>query len=243
MKIIKLNAIDSTNTYLKNLSKNVVLDDSIVVLTGHQTEGRGQMGAKWQSKTGQSLTFSVFKRFKDLSIQEQSMITFAVSLGIKNGLEGLGIPALHIKWPNDIMSYGKKLCGILIENQLEGEKLATSIIGIGVNVNETEFIDLPQATSMRLSTGQLYELDEVFQLIVKEVLNQLEAIEKDNFSNLKKTYEASLFRINMVSSFQQPDGTIFNGIIKGVSDSGELIIQDENDKLLNFELKQLKLLN
>lgn len=83
MKIIKLNAIDSTNTYLKNLSKNVRLDDGTVVLAGHQTHGRGQMGANWQAKAGQSLTFSVFKRFKDLNIQEQSMITFAVSLGIK----------------------------------------------------------------------------------------------------------------------------------------------------------------
>lgn len=141
------------------------------------------------------------------------------------------------------MSYSQKLCGILIENQLEGEMLSTSIIGIGLNVNETEFSYLPQATSMRLAVGQLYDLDEVFQVIVKEVLNQVKDIDKDNFSRFKLAYVEGLYRLNMVSSFQQVDGTNFNGIVKGVSDSGELIIQDENDKLLHFELKQLKLLN
>ena len=242
MKIIKLNAIDSTNTYLKELGKNVSLSDGTVVWAENQTSGRGQMGANWQSKPGQSLTFSVLKRFKQLDIHEQPKITYAVTLGIKNALQELGIPGLSIKWPNDIMSYNQKLCGILIENQLEGQKLISTIVGIGLNVNESIFFNLPQATSMRLTTGREFNLDEVFKCVTMEVMQQLTDFANHTSPNLKEKYEETLFRIEKVSSFERPDRTRFNGIMRGVSDTGELIVEDEDQLLNTFELKQIKML-
>ena len=104
MNIIKLNAIDSTNSYLVNLSKTSVLDDFTVVLTNHQTKGRGQQGAVWQSAANKSLSFSVFKAFDNLSITKVSSLAFAVSLGLVKTLEKYQIPDVSIKWPNDIMS-------------------------------------------------------------------------------------------------------------------------------------------
>lgn len=243
MKIIKLNAIDSTNTYLKNLSKNVDLNDSTIVITDNQTAGRGQMGAVWQSSMGQSLTFSMFKRLKHLHIEEHSKIAFSVSLGVLNALKKMQVPSVSIKWPNDIMSYQQKLCGILIENQLEGNEIKSAIIGIGVNVNVVEFFfGLQTATSMKLVTGNTFNLDEVFQNIVKEVNEQFQFIEKKDNTVLREKYEAALFRKNTVSGFQNLDGKIFNGMIKGVTQSGELLIETDNEILERYELKQIKML-
>ncbi len=242
MKIIKLNAIDSTNTYLKNLSKNVRLEDELIVLTENQTDGRGQMNSKWQSVVGQSLTFSILKRFDELSITDQSQITYATTLGIKHALEYLNVPAVSIKWPNDIMSYQKKLCGVLIENQILGQKISTSIIGIGLNVNQTEFENLPQATSMKLISGNTFNLDEVFKVLLDEILRSLRNISKLNYEQFKGDYEQSLFRRDKVSVFEDSRKTKFSGIIRGVTKTGELILELEDERFQNYALKQLKML-
>ena len=242
VKIIKLNAIDSTNTYLKDLCKNTTVSDCTLVVANEQTQGRGQMGAKWQSRQGQSLTFSMLKRFNHLHISDQSSITFGVSIAIKKVLEKLQVPAISVKWPNDIMSYSQKLCGILIENQLEGSYLVSTIIGIGLNVNESEFSELPQATSMRLATGNTFDRSEILELLGEAIQKQLESLQSGNTLELKSTYEASLFRINKVSTFEDPNGFKFNGIILGVAKSGELLVEKEDESVQDFELKQIKLL-
>jgi len=242
VKIIKLNAIDSTNTYLKNLCKNTNVIDCTLVVANEQTQGRGQMGAIWQSKLGQSLTFSMLKRFNHLHISNQPSIAFGVSIAIKIVLEKLQVPGISIKWPNDIMSYRQKLCGLLIENQLEGSFVVSTIIGIGLNVNESEFSELPRATSMRLATGIVFDRDEILKLMQEEIQKQLESLQNGNTLKLKSTYEASLFRRNKVSTFEDPTGFKFNGIITGVAKSGELLVEKEDESVQNFELKQIKLL-
>jgi BirA family biotin operon repressor/biotin-[acetyl-CoA-carboxylase] ligase len=242
VKIIKLNAIDSTNTYLKDLCKNTTVNDCTLVVANEQTKGRGQMGAKWQSRQGQSLTFSMLKRFNQLHVLDQPSIAFGVSIAIKNVLEKLQVPGISVKWPNDIMSYSQKLCGLLIENQLEGSFVVSTIIGVGLNVNESEFSDLPQATSMRLATGITFNRIEVLELMGEEIQKQLESLEMGNTLKLKSTYEASLFRRNKVSTFEDPSGFKFNGMILGVAKSGELLVEKEDESVQNFELKQIKLL-
>ena len=164
MNIIKLNAIDSTNSYLINLSKEVKLEDPTIVITNKQTKGRGQHGTSWQSVPQQSLLFSMFKRFEDLPSNKISSITYAVSLGVENALKKCKIPNIVIKWPNDIMSRSKKMAGILIENQIKQGNVVSSVIGLGINVNEEKFKSLPQATSMFLATGNKFDLNEVLQL-------------------------------------------------------------------------------
>lgn len=242
LKIIKLNAIDSTSSYLKDLCKTVELDDPFIVLAEKQTKGRGQMDATWQSQSGKSLTFSVFKRFSDLTTEEHSRITFAVSLGIKSAMEKFNVPGLSIKWPNDIMSYQKKIGGILIESQTKGDHLVSSIIGVGLNVNETSFDKLPHASSMRLETGVNFSIDEVFQKIYESILQQLDLVCRSEHLGLKEEYEASLFRKDMVSVFENESGERFNGIIKGVTKSGQLLLETESGTQVEFRLKELKML-
>ncbi|MFC7358348.1 biotin--[acetyl-CoA-carboxylase] ligase [Jejudonia soesokkakensis] len=242
MKIIKLSAIDSTNNYLKNLSKEKLVKDGCIVVARQQKKGRGQMNNTWQSQEGKSLTFSMFKRFDCLKIEEQSAITFAVSLGVQLALKKMNIPAVRVKWPNDIMSYNKKIAGILIESNLQKDRIVASVIGIGVNVNETEFTNLPHASSIKLENGNAFDLEEVLHCIAEAVLFQLQRIEKKEVDLLKNEYETVLFKKNNVSVFQKKTGNPFNGIIRGVSKSGELLLENEDEQLEKFELKEIKML-
>ncbi len=242
MKIIKLNAIDSTNTYLINLGKKEELIDRTIVIAERQIKGRGQFGAIWQSKPLQSLTFSVFKRFNNLPAKYLSSITFAVSIGIHSALKKMLVPCITIKWPNDIMSYSNKLAGILIENQVKQGNIVSSVIGIGINVNEENFENLPQATSMLLSTGRKHLLDEVFQTVSEAILKELDRVAKRDFQNLKCEYEEFLFKKNIVSVFEDNRGNRFNGIIKGVSEEGEILIENEEEILTSYQLKEIKYL-
>lgn len=242
MNIIKLSAIDSTNSYLKQLAKERILEDETVVVTNHQLSGRGQMGNGWVSREGQSLTFSMFKAFEKLKIESQFVISMAVSLAIAERLKTLNIPKMAIKWPNDILSANRKIGGILIENVLEGSYVKYSIIGIGINVNETDFPNLPQASSLKLETGKNFQLEEVLDKILKKVFINLKNLSAKDFSEMKQLYESNLYQKEMVSVFETPDSSRFNGIIKGVSDIGELLVETENDAFRKFQLKEVKLI-
>ncbi|MDN3724597.1 biotin--[acetyl-CoA-carboxylase] ligase [Aequorivita sp. SDUM287046] len=242
MNLIKLSAIDSTNSYLKILAKETRVDDRTVVIAEKQISGRGQMGNGWVSKEGESLTFSIFKEFDELFADNQFIISMAVSLGILEGFKPLNIPKISIKWPNDILSANKKIGGILIENVLEGSRVKHSIIGIGINVNETVFTNLPQASSLKLQTGIDFNLDEVFQIILKSVFNYLNNLSEIDFSEMKQLYQKHLFKGNKISVFENPNGFRYNGIIRGVSDMGELLIETENTAIKKFQLKEVKLI-
>ena len=242
MKIIKLNAIDSTNTYLKNLSKEIVLEDEVVVWAKEQKAGRGQREASWQSKPGKSLAFSVFKRIDRLPVEQQFLLVMLSALAVKDAFKKLSIPKIAIKWPNDILSHSKKVCGVLIENTLQKNRITSCISGIGINVNETSFSNLPQASSLYLSCGRKFTIEEVFTLVVEALLKRLNESVSTDFQKIKKEYEAALFKKDVVSVFERPNGEQFNGIIKGVEDSGALIIENEKDELEQFQLKEIKLL-
>lgn len=242
MKLIKLSAIDSTNSYLKKLAKKSLVDDLTVVLAENQISGRGQMGNAWLSEKGKSLTFSIFKALDTLSAEQHFKISMAVSLGIVAALDALHIPKISIKWPNDILSATRKIGGILIENVLEGSRVNYSVIGIGINVNETFFPNLPQAGSLKLVTGIDYDLEEVLQIILRNVFKNIRQLSEMDFFEMKRLYENELFRKDMVSGFENIDGLRFNGIIKGISDMGELLVETENDGLQKFQLKEVKLI-
>ena len=242
MKIIKLNAIDSTNTYLKQLAKETQLPNPTIVVAKRQFAGRGQMGNGWFSKEGQSLTFSVFQAFDKLQIERQFWVSMAVSLAILKALQSLNVPKLSIKWPNDILSANKKIGGILIENVLEGSNVKHAIIGIGLNVNDTDFTKLPQASSLKLQTGENFQLEEVLDTILKNVFKNLKNLSAADFSEMKRNYENNLFRKEKVSVFETPERLRFNGIITGVSDIGELLVETENDPLQKFQMKEVKLI-
>ena len=153
MRIIKLDAIDSTNTFLKEISSAETLEDYTVVVATQQTKGRGQMGKQWQAKAGENLTYSVFKRIKGLTFSNQFYLSIVTSLALYKTLKFYNVPNLFVKWPNDILSDKKKICGILIENVIKKGELNAMVLGVGLNVNQTIWEQAPRATSIKTLTG------------------------------------------------------------------------------------------
>jgi BirA family biotin operon repressor/biotin-[acetyl-CoA-carboxylase] ligase len=200
------------------------------------------MGTQWQSQNGKNLTFSVFKRSANFNIEERFVISMLVSLAIFNCLKKFQIPKLKIKWPNDILAEEHKICGILIENIIKNNKLAGSIIGIGLNVNQRFFDDLPRASSMYSLTGKLFDREEVLAALVSSIKLQFEAAEHKTLDFIRKEYESHLFRFNKPSTFRTLKGKIITGIIKGVTKDGQLRLLLEDEKIKIFDFKELTLL-
>lgn len=242
MRIIKLDAIDSTNTYLKELIGRGEAEDGLTVVTSFQTNGRGQMGTQWNSQKAKNLTFSVFKDVSFLDIRHHFYLNIVVSLAVYEALKSLGIAKLKVKWPNDILSDAKKIGGILIENVIKQNVISGTVIGIGLNVNQTDFRDLPAASSLLLLFGKVYDLDEVLTGILKQIDVHFNLLKMNQFKVLKQTYESHLFRKNKPSTFKDVEGSVFIGYIVGVSDLGQLMISVEDHRIKRFDFKEVALL-
>ncbi|HEY5687796.1 MAG TPA: biotin--[acetyl-CoA-carboxylase] ligase [Yeosuana sp.] len=242
MHLIKLNAIDSTNSYIRKLSSEVELVDYTVVSAKYQTNGRGQMGAVWNSENSKNLTVSVFKDVSKLYLEHPFYISMATSLALIKTVQSFSIPKLSIKWPNDILSEDKKICGILIENVIKQNRLRASIIGVGLNVNQTDFEGLPKAASLKLLLGNTFNLDEVLYTLIKYLKYYFMFLRKEEYDLIKREYESFLFRKNKPSTFRDAKGVSFSGIIKNVSSSGSLQVLIEDDIIKDFDFKELTLL-
>ena len=242
MRIIKLNAIDSTNSYLKKLCATESVDDYTAVIAENQTQGRGQMGTVWDSEATKNLTFSVFKNVSGLDVDASFSISMITALAIIKALQSFSIPRLSIKWPNDILSEDKKICGILIENVIKQNSINESIIGVGLNVNQTEFKYLPRASSLKLISGNNFNLDEVLLQILGNMKRCFNTFHNGDYSLLKKEYESFLFRKNKPSTFKNTDDSMFSGYIQGVSKSGNLQILLEDNIIKEYDLKEVTML-
>lgn len=240
MKIIKLNAIDSTNTFLKNMVSKVVADDFTVVVAKTQTKGRGQMNSEWVVEEGKNLTFSVFSRFIDLGVENHKYLNFSVSLSVFEALKESGVPNLSIKWPNDILSGNKKLGGMLIENTLKGSKIVSSVIGIGINVNQDSFSEnLPNASSVKKILGKEFNLETLLESILKKLKDYFTFLEKKEYDLLEEAYLKVLYKKNVPTMFKNSQNILFMGKIIGVSKSGNLQIELENETIQEFGLKEV----
>lgn len=242
MQIIKLSATESTNTYLKELWKHGQLDDYTVVVTKDQTKGKGQMGAVWDSEAGKNLTFSVLKILNDFDLKDKFLLNMYVSMAVYDTLLALDIPRLTIKWPNDILSGSSKLCGILVENVVSGTKIKVAVIGIGLNVNQTNFSDSLKASSLKVVTHTHFDLDNLLGQILENLQKYFLGNGPTNVANLYEEYHSRLFRRGVASTFQKPNGTVFSGIIEGVSLQGKLLVKLEDERIQKFDLKEVKLL-
>ena len=241
MQIIKLNAIDSTNNYLKKLLLETVLDDFSVVVANHQTQGKGQMGSEWVSEKGKNLTFSILKSKTSLLLHQKFMLSILVSLSIVKTLEGYNIPKLAIKWPNDILSDHHKIAGILIENSIKNQQIEFSVIGIGLNVNQETFEGLPKVCSLKHILGFPVNKEELLHKLVKNLQRYFRLFSEKGAAVFTNEYESYLFRKDKPSTFMLPDESLFTGIIRGVTDSGKLQLQLE-DATKEFNLKELTLM-
>ena len=241
MQIIKLNATDSTNNYLKQLLMDTALEDFCVVATNNQTHGKGQMGSEWLSQKGKNLTFSVLKNNPSIDLHRQFLLSILVSLSIVKTLEGYNVPNLAIKWPNDILSDHHKIAGILIENSIKSNQIEFSVIGIGLNVNQELFKGLTKVSSLKSILGMPIDKEELLHKLIENIQKYFSLYSKKGEGVLNNAYESYLFRKDKPSTFELPDHTLFTGIIRGVTNAGKLRVQME-DATNEFDLKELKLL-
>ncbi|WP_444626286.1 biotin--[acetyl-CoA-carboxylase] ligase [Flavobacterium columnare] len=242
MKLIKLNAIDSTNDFLKKLSQNQSLENFTVVTAKSQWKGKGQMGSSWNTENDKNLITSILiNKITDHNITIFDLnITVAVT--IKEALEKYQIPDLHIKWPNDIMSGNKKISGILIENNFKENQQVESIIGIGLNVNQENFSNLPKASSLKRITDKEYNVEEILFTILDILKINLEKLKKDGKIELWKNYHTYLFKIHKPAVFEDQKNKKFMGIIQKVNYDGLLEIMMEDDTIQTFGIKEITML-
>ena len=241
MKLIKLDAIDSTNEFLKGLSSTQTLDNFTVVTAENQTKGKGQMNAIWLSEPGKNLLMSVL--IKDLLFDSSQLfiINRIISISIIEALQTYAIPELSIKWPNDIMSYNKKIGGILIENTLKKNGLIQSIVGLGLNVNQTDFNQLPRASSLAEICKTTFDKDEILVTIINKMKYNCSLYHKNNDSFLLE-YSSMLFKKGIPIPFLDQNKQNFMGIIQGVSSNGKLQILLEDDSISEFDTKEIEML-
>lgn len=229
-KIVRLDSVDSTNNFAANLLREGKIGHGTVILADEQTAGRGQRGASWHSQGGMNLIFSVFVEHDNLSVDQQAQITHWVALSVNDLLRAHDIESL-IKWPNDLLVGDEKIGGILIENQLSGTLIRSSIIGVGLNVNQ-QFFEQLQATSMRLCTHIHYDIQEIgFGLI--EALNK----RVGQFGGLQFDYHRYLWKINECVNFYR-NGATEQGVLLGTDVLGRLRMLIEGEEQ-TFDLKEI----
>lgn len=242
MRIIKVSATQSTNSLARDWYQSHKNKKPVCINAYKQSEGRGQRGAGWVSNAGENLTFSVIFPDPAVDVKEQFVLSAAVGLAVIKALIKLNIFSLKLKWPNDILAANYKIGGILIENILINGRIGAAVIGIGLNVNQILFENLPQASSLKLISGNEHDPDEVLKNILEELEKIIPSLKTSTAKSIFAEYEALLFRKDKVSTFQFPSGEYLTGIILGITSTGLLKVQVEDDEIRTFELKELKLL-
>ncbi|MCL2074718.1 MAG: biotin--[acetyl-CoA-carboxylase] ligase [Marinilabiliaceae bacterium] len=238
-KIYRYKKLKSTNSKTAELQAIERLPEFSVVITSKQIAGRGLLNNAWESENNKNLTFSMVLYPKFIEVQNQFTLTFVVSVAISDVLKKY-IPNIRIKWPNDIYYGDKKMTGILIENTIIGNKILYSIVGIGVNVNQTKFIsDAPNPTSMKLLTGIEFDTEKLLNDIIDAIIFRYNQCEMGGFENIYKEYHDRLYRIGEEHCFRDKTGNFKGQIIK-VEKTGHLVIIDSENKQKRYSLNEIR---
>ena len=211
-----------------------------IIWAERQSAGRGQRGHTWLSGEGMNLTFSAVLEPTFLPPTEQFSLLQVVALALIDTLKEYNIEA-HIKWTNDIYVGDRKIVGILMEHKLQGSQIGRTIMGIGINVNQTEFDPtLPNPTSMQLVTGKSYDREQVLKDITHNLMRRYQMLRQNQQHELHAAYNSHLYLLNQESTFALPDGSRFQGIITGVEPQGALKITDKGGVGHKFLFKEVE---
>lgn len=236
--LVVLDECPSTNTLAAEMVQKGEAPDGTIVITRHQTAGRGQRGNTWVTEPNMNLTMSLVVQPSFLRASEQFRLNMVVSLAVRDTVSQ-SVDHCKIKWPNDILIGHRKVCGILIENQLSGSSISRSVIGIGLNVNQLQFVNTA-ATSLRNETGTEQSLPDLFQRLASHLEKRYLTLKGRSRNDIKQEYESYLYGFGQMLNFVEGDIT-FSGVIKGVNDIGQLLIETSGQSRA-FDLKQIKYL-
>lgn len=215
---------DSTNLEAGRLADEV--SHGTVIVAERQTAGRGRRGRSWLSESGENLYFSLLLK-PDFAPEQASMLTLVMAQAVAEGIDSMCGCKCQIKWPNDIVLHGKKVCGILTEMQLEAGRIKHVIVGVGVNVNQTEFAGegLTYAGSLHGELGFWVDKDKLLAEILERFRGHYEVFCKaGSLKPIQKAYEDKLANYGKEVKVLDPKGT-YQGVALGINDKGELLVR------------------
>jgi BirA family transcriptional regulator, biotin operon repressor / biotin---[acetyl-CoA-carboxylase] ligase len=240
-RIIELDEIDSTNSYAADLLNSGEVAERTIIRAHTQTAGKGQGENRWISQPGKNLTISIILYPRFLPIESQFMLNKSVSLAVLDFLHTI-LPqgSCKIKWPNDLYSGLSKLGGILFNNTISGSSFDTSIIGIGININQTRFDpSLHNPISIMNLISIETDIDHALKVLTGSLDHRYDQLKKDGFSQLDLEYRNNLLGIDEERKFKTDTG-VFNGYIRDVDPFGRLIIETAGKKRLTFSHKEVE---
>ncbi len=237
-KFIVLNEVDSTNNYAKQLLLSKA-DEATVVLAQFQNAGKGQQGNRWESESGKNMLASIILYPYFLPAEKQFLISKVVSLALVDFLK-TKVEQVAIKWPNDIYIGNKKIAGILIENTISGSNLQSVIVGIGLNLNQENFVsEAPNPLSLKQITGLNYDAEIVAAEVLQSILNWYEKLKIGDFEAINSAYISTLFRMNKWAKYKK-DENLFEARIVEIGEFGQLQLEMYDGSVQEYLFKEVE---
>lgn len=241
---IHLKSIDSTNSYASQLMGDIKPVEGTLIYTFEQQNGRGQRGNTWESEPNKNVASSFILHPSFLHVNKQFSLTKIISLAVTDVMAELLKPsdktsAIRIKWPNDIYVGTKKIAGILIENTLRENTIQSSIIGIGLNINQTKFSAEINATSVSLIMNKEFDLMQVLEKLSEFIEARYLQLKANKLESIDAAYLGQLYQFDEWRNYTAGN-QLFEGKIIGISAIGKLQMLQKNGELREFDLKEIK---
>ena len=239
LPFIELQSIDSTNNYARQQIHAGLAQHGMAVFAHQQLAGKGQMGKIWATEKGANIILSILVKPHPLQITQQFQLSACVAVSLLDFFMKYAGEDSKIKWPNDLYWQDRKAGGILIESVISsrgsgGGNWEWSIIGVGININQTNFPDnLLNPVSLKQITGKNFNPLELAKELCLVFNNRFTELIEDGFENIYTTYQDHLYKRRAIVKLKK-DNIVFEALIEGVSPSGKLIVQHAFREEFNF---------
>jgi BirA family biotin operon repressor/biotin-[acetyl-CoA-carboxylase] ligase len=240
-EITFLDKIASTNDYANKLIENEKYIDGQIIVAINQSSGKGQQNNVWESEPGKNITCSIILKPAFVPLEEQFLLSKAISLGVRDFLL-IYTNQVSIKWPNDIYIGDKKIAGILIENIILGDKMESSVIGIGININQENFSkNIPNPTSLKIIEKRDFNIKELANQLAIKINYWYSKLRSEEIDIINKNYLKHLYRQGITSRYKDKNSS-FSARIINVENTGRLLLEKENGEILKYWFKEVEYL-
>lgn len=234
---IRLDEVDSTNTYLRRM-ENLPDADIVVVTAGHQTAGRGMGSNRWESEDGRNLLFSMLVRPEGVPAAHQFALSMAEALAVKDALDPIA-GEVTLKWPNDVYWHDRKISGTLIETAISGRLVKDCIFGTGINVNQRVFrSDAPNPVSLRQITGRDTDMNVVLDSVLEAFEGYYVMVLDGEYDRVGRLYHDALYRRTGMHAYSDSDGRFMASVVR-VGHDGRLVLRDDAGRERIYAFKEV----